>query len=228
MKSNDIVLIHAKYEEKTTHTDDLDLQKQVSRSLRKRFDFKSKEDEAELKEWCQTHYREPICKGFKHKNIPSYYDCCFCISRIGYMRKCSHPELHTASLLKIPEFLAMKSAEDFEGWLLHRMKTHARRGRKVVFPEVNLPHDKYFDDQHSSDDECKEELLNQCLQGKQRNTDQIIQQLTENNRQLLASSNNWYKKYQDLLSAKESPNKRLAYATPQKLTKTNFDSAFSF
>ena len=114
MKSNEIGLIQATYAEKTTNTDDLDLQKHMARSLRKPFDFKSKEDENELKDWCQKHYKETVCKAFKHKNIPSYHDCCFCISRRGHMRKSCHPELHTASLLKNPEFLVMKSAEDFE------------------------------------------------------------------------------------------------------------------
>ena len=58
MKSNDLSLIQAIYVEKTTHTDDLDLKNQITRSLRKPFDFKSKEDEDELKDWCQKHYKE--------------------------------------------------------------------------------------------------------------------------------------------------------------------------
>ena len=144
------------------------------------------------------------------------------------MRKCSHPELHTASLLKIPEFLVMKSAEDFERWLVQRMKAHARQGRKVCFPEVNLLHDQSFDQQDTSTDESKEEIPSEQMIKTQKNSEEIIQELTENNRKLLASSNNWYKKYQDLLSQGESPDKTQLYATPQKLIKTDFDSAFSF
>ena len=108
------------------------------------------------------------------------------------------------------------------------MKAHARQGRKVCFPEVNLPRDQSFEHQDTFSDEQKKELPSERSIKTQKNSEEIIQELTENNRRLLASSNNWYKKYQDLLWQRESSDKTQLYATPQTLTKTDFDNAFSF
>jgi hypothetical protein len=188
----------------------------------KKFNPASEDDEQDLKNWCWFHWESLFRKGIQSFNAPTYHDCCLSFSKKGYVKKNTHPPLQSASVLKIPGLKKATSPEELHIWLRERIEEHQRLGRKPVFPTINSPH--LEEDSEEREDECSQsaELLKKRCQNlveMQKNSEEKIKKLTEDNQRLLASSKTWCLKYQELLASREDEKYSFAELTPQKALK---------
>ena len=158
----------------------------------------------------------------KNFNAPTYHDCCLCFSKRGFAKKAGHPELQSASLLKIPTLRNVESPEGLYEWIRNRMEIHSRIGRRPVFPSINNYHSGQIEQEETEVEEEKREYLSKRfeeLTSKQREALEKIRQLTEDNNKLLASSKSWCIKYQELLTSQDKDNCSYTDGSPQKVLK---------
>src|SRR5687768_3592829 len=90
---------------------------QTRGTLPKTFDLASDEDDKELMAWCRLHWQLTICKGIQGCNAPTYHDCCLSFSRKGCVKRTSHPQIQSASVLKIPSLKNTTSHQGLYRWL---------------------------------------------------------------------------------------------------------------
>ena len=187
----------------------------------KYFDVNSADHAQELKSWCRFHWTNTLSKGMKNYNAPTYHDCCFCFSKRGFAKKAGHPQLQSASMLKIPTLKSVNNPERLYEWIRNRMEIHSRIGRKPLFPSINALH-WIQPDQEYTEAEIEEEIeyltkrLDE-LSVKQKEAQEEIKQLTEDNKKLLASSKSWCIKYQELLCNLEKDKCSYTDGSPQKM-----------
>lgn len=199
---------------------------QTHRFMPKPFDIHSEEDDRELKNWCRLNWQQVICKGIQGKNAPTYHDCCVCFTKRGCLKKSSHPAIQSVSVLKIP---TLKHSTDHEGlyrWLKARLRTNHRLEMKTYFPTINSAHFS-FEEDYEEDPEEQVELLGKRLNktmDELTQAKQDIDKLRLDNKVLVSSSQNWCKKYQELLHRDEEETPSYAETTPFK-PKNDFISA---
>ena len=156
----------------------------------------------------------------KNYNAPTYHDCCLCFSKRGFAKKAGHPELQSASILKIPTLKNVENPEGLYDWIRNRMEIHNRLGRKPLFPSINIYHCSQNEQEDPDAEKEEKEYLSKRFEDlilNQKESQEKIQQLTEDNKRLLASSKNWCIKYQELLSSKVKENESFTDGTPQKV-----------
>ena len=187
----------------------------------KYFDLNSADHAQELKNWCRFHWSNTLTKGMKNYNAPTYHDCCLCFSKRGFAKKAGHPELQSASVLKIPTLRSVENPEDLYEWIRNRMEIHNRIGKKPLFPSINTYHSSQNEQEKTEVEEGveKEYLVKRFeeLAIKQKESQEKINQLIEDNKRLLASSKNWCIKYQELLSTKDKENCSFTDGSPHKV-----------
>ena len=194
------------------------------------FNPADEDDVQDLKNWCRFHWKETLCKGIGGCNAPTYHDCCICFCRKHYGGKNTHPPLQSASVLKIPSLNKVTSPDELYTWLRSRLLEHQRLGRRPLFPSINTPHIEPDTEEEGMEGfESPELLKKRCfdLLELQKNSEEKIKQLTEDNQRLLASSKSWCLKYQDLFCSKDDERMSFTEMTPQKALKTD-DSNTSF
>jgi hypothetical protein len=192
------------------------------------FDPANKDHVQELKNWCNFHWNETLCKGIAACNAPTYHDCCICFCKKRYGGKNTHPPLQSASVLKIPELKRITSPDELYDWLRSKMIEHQRLGRRPIFPSINTPHIEHDTEEQEAEGFESAELLNKrcCdLLELQKNFEEKIRQLTEDNHRLLAASKSWCLKYQDLLCSRDDERMSFAEMTPQKALKIDDDNS---
>ena len=143
------------------------------------------------------------------------------------MKTARHPSIKTCSILKMPGFREVNSAEDLHRWLLKIITSNATSRKKLSFPRIN----KYHTDEISTDDNIdqKEEEDSTYLQKRcnliQEELDQYksqLKQLKVDNERLLSSTKNWFQKYNDILDQHD----RLTQSAYQTPLKTNLKQSF--
>mgnify|MGYP000382023965 CR=1 FL=1 len=179
-------------------------------------------DDMKLKQWCKVHWQASFRKSLDSYNPLTYHDCCFSFSRRGYSRKYDHPEAYSTSILKMPSLKQLTSEDELHSWIRNKMQEHIKEGRTPVFPTVNTPH---IETTLAREDglQCSPKtpdsqfLRKRCFELSQEKVDiqKRVDQLTEDNLRLQASSKSWFEKYQALLREKEHS----VLQTPTKRTK---------
>ena len=200
-------------------------------SMRKQFSLASREDAQELKNWCRFHWADTLSKAMRNCNSPIYHDCCLSFSKKGFAKKSGHPELQSASVLKIPSLRSASSPEDMYEWVRERMLIHHRLGKTPVFPTINTVHISSQEDETDTEEEEQREYLGkrcQELAHQQREALEKITQLAEDNKKLQASSKSWCLKYQELLLTQDKDEYSFTEGTPRKPRKQGEENNESF
>ena len=182
------------------------------------FDPSSTQHKARLYHWCRNHW--PVfCRSLHHQNPIYYHECCNSFSRRRFSKLAGHPSLQTSSLVTIPSFKEVASAEDFFRWLLKMLTFNSKKGHQCRFPALN----RYHSEQDTKVGQVVEEEepmyflkkriddLNRELYSMQ---DKLIETQTENKR-LMKSTMNWYQKYQETFDTADKVP--VEYQTPQKV-----------
>ena len=154
-----------------------------------------------LLSWCRVHWDSTFKKSLVSGNSLYYHECCFCFSRRGFLKHSGHPTLQTSSVLKMPSFKEIQSAEDLCQWLVKKMESRMAYGNPDAFPSINKFHtDNEFCDESSGLLEQLQELKNQCsrLKFESLATSNTMDQLRAENSILQASAKNWHTKFQML------------------------------
>jgi hypothetical protein len=190
------------------------------------FDPKDSKHRQQLLEWCQMQWIATFKKSKQYNNTVFYHDCCSCFSRRRFVHEAGHPPLQTSSVLKMPSFKEVDTAESFYRWLLKMLTNNKNRGLHCYFPSLN----RYHMEEEASEmaDTDEEDVLikkrvETAVDQQARQFRQKIEQLEKANRQLLSSSKSWHNKYQELLEQvdREVP---IEFQTPlKKKTKESFD-----
>ena len=180
-----------------------------------------------LLEWCKIHWGDTFKKSREWNNTIVFHSCCNSFSRRSFVKLAGHPSVQTCSILKIPGFREVNTAEDLHKWLLKMVLSNTTSREKLPFPRIN----KYHTDEISTDEDivCKEEEDSTYLKKRcnlfQEELDQYksqLKQLKVDNERLLNSTKNWFQKYHDLLDQQDRLT-RSAYQTPLK---TNLKQSF--
>lgn len=182
------------------------------------FDLDSSRDLANLKEWAKTHWYSTIKKSMDSCNPAVYHECCFCFSRRTFCKRSGHRELESASVLRIPSLRSVKTPEDFFKWLLDKIKTHERLGRKTIYPAINKLH---VEEEEPEEEECYRQtsmLAKRCaiLQEENNGARNTIEQLVRDNSRLRESSRSWYERYAMVSERLENLEKNSQLLTPVK------------
>ena len=186
-----------------------------------KFDPGKETDRQALKKWCQIHWSMTFQKCIAKGNAIHYHECCICFSRRHFLKTAGHPELQSASVMRIPTFKDIESADGFYKWLLARLEALYCSGRPCYFPALNRYH---FDEADTADfDQEQSELgylRKRCdlLQEEHRSLKVTIDQLLSESKALLCSTKHWYSSYLSL--AEDNQAEPEFGATPRKLTKT--------
>jgi hypothetical protein len=178
-------------------------------------------------EWSKAYWSNTFKRSIEYNNTIFYHSCCNSFSRRSFVKVAGHPSIQTCSILRIPGFREVNSAEDLHRWLLKMITSNTTSGEKLPFPKINKYH---IDSEVSTDEErdCIEEdstyLLKRCtlIQEELGQYKSQLKHMQKDNERLLSSSKNWFQKYHDLLDQQDRLT-RSAYQTPLK---TNLKSSF--
>lgn len=160
-------------------------------------------------------------RSLESSNSLYYHSCCCSFSRRAFSKVANHPPLQTSSVLKIPSFKDVRSADDLFRWLLDMISTNVSRGQKCFFPSLNRYH---VETEPSDDDSYDKEVLvlRKRLQDMKFTLSEYqlqVKTLESSKDQLLHSTKHWYGKYQELLEQQDNQVPK-EFLTPQK-RKTN-------
>jgi len=180
-----------------------------------------------LLEWCKIYWGDTFKRSREYNNTIFYHTCCNSFSRRSFVKAAGHPSEHTRSILKIPGFREVNSAEDLHKWLLKIIILNTTTRKKMSFPRIN----RYHTDEISTDEKIdhKEDENSTYLQKRcnliQEELDQYKSQLKHlkiDNERLLNSTKNWFQKYHDILDQHD----RLTQSAYQTPLKTNLKQSF--
>jgi hypothetical protein len=180
-----------------------------------------------LLEWCKIYWGDTFKRSREYNNTIFYHTCCNSFSRRSFVKAAGHPSIQTCSILKIPGFRELNTAEDLHRWLLKMITSNTTTRKKLSFPRIN----KYHTDEVSTDEDIyrKEEEDSTYLQKRctliLEELDQYKSQLKHlriDNERLLSSTKNWFQKYNDILDQHD----RLTQSAYQTPLKTNLKQSF--
>ena len=170
------------------------------------FNLHNTHHQALLREWCHDAWFGTIKKSIDSGNPVVYHECCFCFSRRAFSKKANHNAVQSSSVQRIPSFKSVESPEELMRWLLDKLRTQQKLGRRTVFPSIN----RYHTEEDSQAEDTDQEIS--CLTKRVQRLDQdlvqahqTITQLQRDNQCLLKSSRSWFAKYQELLLNKPNP-----------------------
>ena len=164
------------------------------------FNLHNSHHQALLREWCQQAWYGTIKKSIDSGNPVIYHECCFCFSRRAFSKKANHHSLQSSSVQKIPSFKSVESPEELLRWLLDKIRSHQKLGRRTIFPGINRYHCE--DDQEDEEGELDTTMLaKRCekLDEDLQIATKSLHQLQKDNERLLSSSKAWFHKYQELV-----------------------------
>ena len=179
---------------------------QSPNSETKVFDLDDATHDGRLRQWCRVHWPATIKKSLDNFNPVTYHNCCFSFSRRGYSKKWEHPDLESTSITKIHTLKMVSSEEEFHSWLRNKIQEHAKAGRTLIFPSINIPH---LEVPHQREDHLPsppmEFLRKRCLELSEEKHEIISQmdRLKADNTRLQASSKSWFEKYQEAIKSRE-------------------------
>ena len=104
------------------------------------FDPRMETDKQALKKWCQIHWSMTFQKCLAKGNVIHYHECCICFSKRHFLKTAGHPELQSASVMRIPTFKEITSSEGLFRWLMARLEASSCSGRPCYFPAFNRYH----------------------------------------------------------------------------------------
>ena len=190
------------------------------------FETDNKKHITRLLEWCKAYWNNTFKRSIEYNNTIFYHSCCNSFSRRSFMKVAGHPSVQTCSILKIPGFREVYTAEDLHRWLLKMIISNTTTREKLPFPRIN----NYHTDEISTDEEIdhKEEdstyLQKRCdlIQEELGQYKSQLKHMQNDNERLLNSSKNWYQKYHDLLDLQD----RLTQSVYQTPLKTKLKSSF--
>ena len=171
------------------------------------FNHKSSHHRKELLCWCQANWDSTFKKSLQSSNPLFYHDCCSSFSRRGFAKLAGHPPLQSSSVLRIPTFKNVKSADQLYQWLINMFVINSNRGQRSYFPTINRYHVEEDIQEVELDDEepifLKKRVENLCDNIQNIFTKRIAE-LEQVNQKLLCSSKSWCQKYQELLDKQEN------------------------
>jgi hypothetical protein len=190
------------------------------------FEADNKKHDKRLLEWCKAYWKNTFKRSIEYNNTIFYHSCCNSFSRRSFMKVAGHPSLQTCSILRIPGFREVNTAEDLHRWLLKMITSNTTTREKLPFPRIN----KYHTNEISTDEEIdrKEEdstyLQKRCylIQEELGQYKSQLKHMHNDNERLLRSTNNWFQKYNDLLGQQD----RLTQSAFQTPLKTNLKPTF--
>jgi hypothetical protein len=172
-----------------------------------------------LLEWCKVHWTATFKRSLEACNCLYYHGCCNSFSRRRFTKVAGHPSIQSCSILKIPSFKEVDSADDLYRWLLKMITANTSKGQRMPFPSINKYHvEEVSDDEENRHREDHSPALNKRFQSVQAELDKYksqLQDLQRDNSRLLCSSKNWRQKYYDLLDQQERQTQS-AFQTPMK------------
>ena len=175
-----------------------------------------------LREWCKIQWTRTFQKNLANCNAIYYHECCFSFSRRGFKKQAGHPELQTSSVLKIPTFKEIETSEGLFKWLFNRLETAQSRGQKCYFPSINRFHSEDDDSDHNEEDNLEQvNFLRKridLLQQENHRVKKSLEAANIENKSLLASSKNWYNRY-EILNEKQGEQMYTLFETPRKIIK---------
>lgn len=168
---------------------------------RTEIDLNSDEHKKALQNWCTLHWSKTIKKSISSFNSLTYHDCCGSFSKRGFTGRNHHPPHDSCTVMKIPSFKAIKNPEEFYQWMLLRLQSHKRMGRRPLFPAINRNHPDVTRSALNQLEQENELLAKRVdeMGKKHSETLECVKQLKLDNERLQASSKNWCWKYQELL-----------------------------
>ena len=104
------------------------------------FDPTKEKDKLALREWCHCQWTMTFHKSLAKGNSIHYHECCICFSKRIFVKLAGHPQLQSASVLRIPTFKEINSADSLYRWLLARLEACFFNGRLCYFPTINRFH----------------------------------------------------------------------------------------
>lgn len=191
------------------------------------FDSKSCRHKRELLQWCTVHWGKTFHPSLQAGNPLYYYSCCGGFARRWFAKNAGHPPLESCSILKIPSFRGVSSADELYKWLLLMYAQNATSGKTSYFPTINSLHVKDNDIDHQLDQEETVQLSKRLdeLHSKLRSHEDKLKELEsmgKASQQLLSSSRNWHAKYQELLDKQQNTCPE-EFITPVKKRVNCFD-----
>lgn len=168
----------------------------------KGLDLTRKSDLQELKMWCRIHWHKTVKKGLESCNKVTYHDCCFTFCRRGFLKKAGHPELESASVLRIPSLKYITTADQFYQWIVQKARERFQQGQRMLFPSINRLHVEEDSDLEVDEHGMLAKRCEELSMDYQRSLTSISR-LTEDNSRLLLACKNWCQKYHELLAEHE-------------------------
>ena len=183
------------------------------------FDPSCAQDKAKLMDWCKRYWRTIFLKSLQNQNVMHYHECCTSFSRRSFVKLAGHPALHSSSLLRIPSFKEVLTAEDFYYWLLKLLTDRAKAGLPCRFPAINRAHIDETDEPEELKVGDDRTFLQKRVDELQVKLEWLEERLTTadyDKQKLLRCAHNWYEKYQEAADQGRSAVP-LEFQTPQKV-----------
>ena len=165
--------------------------------MRKPFRVEDSRDLTLLSDWAHLYWNSFIRKTLEGSGILYYHECCFSFSRKGFQKRSGHPSEMTVSVHRLPELKRCGKESDLIQWLCDKIKQQYSNGKTPYFPSINsfhseMPANSQFDNSPERESlgkryrDLEKEVLLIVIQ---------IEDLKQENRKLLSSSQNWSKLY---------------------------------
>jgi len=180
-----------------------------------------------LLEWCKIYWGDTFKRSREYNNTIFYHSCCNSFSRRSFVKGAGHPSIQTCSILKMPGFRELNSAEDLHRWLLKMIISNTTTRKKLPFPRINRYHigeistDEYID-RKEEENSTYLQKRNNLVQEELGQYKSQLKQMQLDNERLLSSTKNWFQKYNDLLDQHD----RLTQSAYQTPLKTNLKQSF--
>ena len=183
------------------------------------FDPSCAQDKAKLMDWCKRHWRTIFLRSLQNQNVMHYHECCTSFSRRSFVKLAGHPALHSSSLLRIPSFKEVVTAEYFYYWLLKLLTDRAKAGLPCRFPAINRAHIDETNEPEElkvGDDRTFLQKRVDELQDKLDSLEEMLINANEDRKKLFRCAHSWYEKYQEAADQGRSAVP-LEFQTPQKV-----------
>lgn len=168
------------------------------------FNYKNSKQRKELLHWCRDNWDSTFKKSLDQSNTIFYHDCCTSFSRRGFCKIAGHPPLQTSSVMRIPSFKTVTSADNLNRWLLGVFSLNAKRGQRSYFPSINRYHieeDILAKESSEEDDSMLKKRVQELCDKVETVFSSKITELEKANQVLLCSTKNWAQKYQELMDS---------------------------
>lgn len=161
---------------------------------RKEFRMEVNSDHFLLKEWCENNWVSLISRPVSKGNIPKYHSCCNSFSRRSAPSAHTHPTSCTSSVLSIRPLRNLQSGQDLYCWLINQYSELGKTGNKQFLPMINIPHQSQLPSTFENAKSWLFSLMetNRAMVSEVSSLEKQIEELKNQNKQLLLSSQNWF------------------------------------